>query len=284
MNKAECIAWVESHLEVKYATANGAYAAGRKISVVGALNHSVGCAQPSVDVFFSLMNKSSCGWGVNALIGDFHLGDGRILLTMPYDARPWGCGSGSKGSWNNSHIQWEVCEPAGHTYAGGTMIGYDVVKNQVYFDRMWKMLVAWNVFIAVKFGFSPDKIVDHAESNKAGYGSNHGDMGHWLPKHGKSMTALRNEVIAILNNTEEDNTVEAYDNFKKNMATYRNELRDNDKGTWSDEATKWAVENGLFAGNGSTIAGEPNFMWEDMLTREQAAQILYNFAKLMGKV
>ena len=176
-----------------------AYTAGRKINPDGCVNHSVGCAQPAADVFYKNMNKASCGWGVNAILGDFHKGDGRILITLPLDARPWGCGAGSKGSWNNSRIQWEVCEPAGHTYAGGTMIGYDVAKNQVYFDRMWKMLVAWNVYIRQKFGYPVANIADHAESYKAGMGSGHADMGHWLPKHGKSMDKLRAEVQQILN-------------------------------------------------------------------------------------
>lgn len=285
MTKSECIAWVESHMEVRYATSNGAYQSGRKINPQGSVNHSVGCAQPSADVFFNLMNKSSAGWGVNAILGDFHKGDGRILVVLPLDARPWGCGSGSKGSWNDTKVQWEVCEPAGHTYAGGTMIGYDVAKNQTYFDRMWKMLVSWNVYLVVKFGYSIDGISDHAESYRAGYGSNHADMGQWLPKHGKSMDALRQEVQAILNNTEmEDDEDMDVARFEELWHEMRKGLQDNDCSTYSAEARQWAVANGLIAGNGTTINGEPNCMWADMLTREQFVTVLYRFAQLMGKV
>lgn len=285
MTKNECIAWVESHMEVKYATSNGAYQSGRKINPQGCVNHSVGCAQPSADVFFNLMNKSSAGWGVNAILGDFHKGDGRILVVLPLDARPWGCGSGSKGSWNNTKIQWEVCEPAGHTYAGGTMIGYDVSKNQTFFDRMWKMLVSWNVYLVDKFGYSIDGISDHAESYKAGYGSNHADMGQWLPKHGKSMDALRQEVQAILNNTEtEDDEDMDVTRFEELWHEMRKGLQDNDCSAYSAEARQWSVANGLIAGNGTTINGEPNCMWADMLTREQFVTVLYRFAQLMGKV
>ena len=122
MTVQECIQYVESHLEIRPATDNGAYTSGRTIRPAGCVNHSVGCAQPSVDVFFNAMNKSSAGWGVNALLGDFHKGEGRIVLTLQWNGRPWGCGSGSKGSWNNTKVQWEICEPAGHTYAGGTMV------------------------------------------------------------------------------------------------------------------------------------------------------------------
>lgn len=352
MTVSECIAWVESHMEVKYATSNGAYQAGRKINPQGCVNHSVGCAQPSVDVFFNIMNKSSAGWGVNALLGDFHKGDGRIMVVLPLNARPWGCGAGKNGSWNNSKIQWEVCEPAGHTYAGGTMIAYDVAKNQVYFDRMWKMLVAWNVYLVHKFGYDINGISDHAESYRAGYGSNHSDMGQWLPKHGKSMTALRQEVEAILNGSsipeatvnyqgqvtandglncrtapvsgdvimtyphgtvvsiikeqsgwgytgvgwvslayiekiytpteteDDDMDVKRFEELWQEM---RKGLQDNDTGTYSAEARQWATSNGLIAGNGTEINGEPNCMWQDLLTREQFVTVLYRFAQLMGK-
>lgn len=281
MTVSECIAWVESHMEVKYATSNGAYQAGRKINPQGCVNHSVGCAQPSVDVFFNLMNKSSAGWGVNALLGDFHKGDGRILVVLPLDARPWGCGSGSKGSWNNTKVQWEVCEPAGHTYAGGTMIAYDVAKNQVYFNRMWKMLVAWNVYLVKKFGYDINGISDHAESYRAGYGSNHSDMGQWLPKHGKSMDALRQEVQTILNGSEDDDM--DVKRFEELFLEMRKGLQDNDAGTYSNEARNWATSSGLIAGNGTEINGEPNCMWQDFLTREQFVTVLYRFAQMMGK-
>ena len=280
---AECIAYVESHLEVRPATRNGAFRSGRSINPTGAVNHSVGCAQPSVEVFFRLMNDEAAGWGVNAILGDFHKGEGRIILALDIEARPWGCGSGKKGSWNNTKVQWEVCEPAGHTYAGGTMIGYDVEKNAGYFERMWKMLVAWNVYCVVKLGYPVSGISDHAESYRAGYGSNHSDMGHWLPKHGKSMSALRAEVQAILDNENKEETEMSFEQFKEFWLLLRAELQDNDKGNWSEEAREWAIQNGLIAGNGTEINGEPNYMWQDMLTREQFVTVLFRFAQLMGK-
>lgn len=282
MTVQECVRYVESHLEIRYATSNGAYTSGRKIKPQGAVNHSVGCAQPNPDVFFNSMNKPSAGWGVTALIGDFHKGEGRIILTLPYDARPWGCGAGSKGSWNNTKIQWEICEPAGHTYAGGTMIGYDVAKNQTYFDRMWKMVVAWNVYIIKKFGYPVSGISDHAESYRAGYGSNHSDVGQWWPKHGKSMDALRKEVEAILK-MEDDEDMDV-NRFNELWTELRKTLQDNDASTYSEEARQWATDSGLIAGNGTTINGQPNYMWADVLTREQFVTVLYRFAQMIGKV
>lgn len=70
--------------------------------------------------------------------------------------------------------------------------------------------------------------------------------------------------------------------FKVAMSEFRGELRDNDSGGWSKEARDWCVSVGLFAGNGTTDGGEANMMWEDFLTREQAAQLFYRFAKTHG--
>mgnify|MGYP006922429214 CR=1 FL=1 len=50
-------------------------------------------------------------------------------------------------------------------------------------------------------------------------------------------------------------------------------------GQWSKEAREYAVSTGLFAGSGTTPDGQPNYMWEDLLTREQVAQLFYRFAQ-----
>lgn len=81
----------------------------------------------------------------------------------------------------------------------------------------------------------------------------------------------------------EDDEV-SYEQWKEYMSQYRRELQDNDKGSWSQEAREWAARVGLFAGNGTTVDGEPNMMWQDFLTREQAAQIFYRFAQKNGLV
>lgn len=268
-------------MEIRYATRNGAYRAGRTITPIGCVNHSIGVAQPSVEVIFNGMNSTDAIWGVNAILGDFHLGEGKILVTLKDYTRPWGCASGNKGSWNNSKIQWEVCEPEGHNYKYGQMIGYDVEKNQAYFDRMWKMLVAWNVYMIDKYGYSVSGISDHAEAYNAGYGSNHSDMGQWLPKHGKSMDALRREVQAILNNKEDDKM--SIKDFIDFMNQYRDELQDNDADEYSKEAREWAISTGLIKGSGVDENGDPNNMWKDFLTREQFITVLYRFAKHIGK-
>lgn len=41
-------------------------------------------------------------------------------------------------------------------------------------------------------------------------------------------------------------------------------------------------KNGIFTGAGAGPDGKTNFMWEDLMTREQAAQMLLRFAKFAG--
>lgn len=78
---------------------------------------------------------------------------------------------------------------------------------------------------------------------------------------------------------DEDMTLET---FKKLMNEYRTELRDNDCGSWSKEAREWAIATGLFAGGDPLPDGTPNYMWTDMPSREQIAQLFYRFAQRNG--
>ena len=245
---------IESIIEVRYATNNRCYQSGSTINPDGSVTHSIGVAQPSVDVMFNAMNTSSAGWGVNILMNNE-----RIVLVMPWNRRPWGCGSGSRGSYNNTKFQFEICEPAGHTYAGGTMIGYDVAKNQKWFDGMWDLLVKLHVYLCVKFGNTSAGMVDHAESYRQGYGSNHADVGHWLPKHGKSMTILRNEVQAIL----DDNT-----DVDKKEPEYP--VPDNTPDSWAKDAVDNAVRLGLLLGDDTG-----NYMLHKECSRQEMVVFLY---------
>ena len=66
--------------------------------------------------------------------------------------------------------------------------------------------------------------------------------------------------------------------FKELWREMRKDLQDNDSGQWSAEAREWAVSSGLIQGSGGD-----NYMWEDLLTREQMVTLLYRFAQMMGK-
>lgn len=70
--------------------------------------------------------------------------------------------------------------------------------------------------------------------------------------------------------------------FEELWLEMRKASQDNDSSVYSQDARQWAVDNGLIQGSGKTADGESNYMWEDVLTREQMVTVLYRFARLTG--
>jgi hypothetical protein len=52
---------------------------------------------------------------------------------MPWDYRPWGCGSGKNGSCNNGWIQFEICE--------------DNLNDVNYFNKVYKEACLLTAFL-----------------------------------------------------------------------------------------------------------------------------------------
>lgn len=86
------------------------------------------------------------------------------------------------------------------------------------------------------------------------------------------------------NADKEVDEIVSHEEWMEHWRELRKSLQDNDSSAYSEDARKWAQEVGLIAGNGTEANGEPNCMWEDVLTREQFVTVLYRFAKLIGKV
>ena len=91
-------------------------------------------------------------------------------------------------------------------------------------------------------------------------------------------------IVGTYNNIieeDEDMTVERFEELFLQMR--KEKLQDNDSSTWSKEAREWAVSTGLIKGSGYAEDGQPNGMWEDLMTREQLVTVLYRFAQMMGR-
>lgn len=80
---------------------------------------------------------------------------------------------------------------------------------------------------------------------------------------------------------DEDMTQEKFNEmFSVAMTAYRKSLQDNDAGSWSEADRKWAIESGLFKGSGTASDGKPNYMWEDLVTRESMAALLHRLYEM----
>jgi hypothetical protein len=101
--------------------------------------------------------------------------------------------------------------------------------------------------------------------------------GDFLYSHMGSIAAAVNEKLKGNDIKMDEKT------FEQLLNEYRATLKDNEADTYSEEARDWAVSTGLIKGSGVDETGEPNYMWQDFLTREQLVTVLYRFAKSIGK-
>lgn len=193
------------------------YQGTRKMDVKGVLWHSTGANNPTLRRYvqpgaddpnyanlMALLGKNNNGndWnhtsvqaGLNCWIGKLADGSVTTVQTMPWNYRPWGCGSGSKGSCNNGWIQFEICE--------------DGLADADYFNKVYKEACEITAYLCKLYNIDPHgtvlvngvkvpTILCHADSCRLELGSNHGDVLHWFPKFGKSMETARNDVAALL--------------------------------------------------------------------------------------
>ena len=277
-----------------YLTNSPCYKTKRNIKVSGLMLHSVGCPQPNAQVFIKNWNTSSCKVGVHAFADTTGVYETLPCRETPGIAhRAWHCGSGSKGSFNNSHISLEMTEPSCIKYVGGsTFTCSDIPKAQEHVRKTTQIAIEYFAMLCIYHNLDPlgkNVIVSHKEGHDLGYASGHNDPSHlWDQLHmNYTMDNFRQDVYQKVQelkygvNNEEDDNMDVK-TFEKLFNEYRMTLRDNDHSKYSEEAMKWALETGIIQGNG-TINGEPNTMAQDFMTREQLVTVLYRFAKLIGK-
>ena len=161
-------------------TKNPCYTAGRKITVKGLMLHSVGCPQPKASVFINNWNSPSYD---SACVHGFIDGnDGTVYQTLPWNHRGWHCGSGSRGSGNNTHIGVEMCEPACIRYTSGSNFTCsDLSTARAVAKRTYEAAVELFAMLCKQYNLNPTAdgvIVSHREGHSRGIASNHGDPEH----------------------------------------------------------------------------------------------------------
>lgn len=70
----------------------------------------------------------------------------------------------------------------GHTYQNGKMVGYDVEKNEAYFQDIYRNAVELSAMLCRQYRLDPMEpgvILDHAGGHALGIASNHSDVGQW---------------------------------------------------------------------------------------------------------
>ena len=171
-------------------TRNPCYTAGRKITVKGLMLHSVGCPQPKASAFISSWNSPA--HDTSCVHGFIDGNDGTVYQTLPWNHRGWHCGSGNKGSGNNTHIGVEMCEPACIRYtAGSNFTCSDMAEAKAVAERTYEAAVELFAMLCKKYGLDPladGAIISHREGHSRGIASNHGDPEHLWAQLGMGYT------------------------------------------------------------------------------------------------
>lgn len=163
--------------------------------------HSVGCPQPSAQVFVNSWNSADKSACVHAFI-DANTGD--VYQTLPWEYRGWHCESGPNGSGNNTHIGVEMCEPACIRYTGGARFTCSNVEEaRAAVRRTYESAVQLFAELCERFRLDPladGVILSHEEGHKRGIASNHGDPVHlWNQLNmGYTMDGFRKAVKAAM--------------------------------------------------------------------------------------
>ena len=185
---------------------NPCFKTGRSIVPKGIMVHSTGANNPTLkryvgpddgllgkNLYNNHWNQDKPGCVLSACMLHRQAGDGSIATyqTLPWNHRGWHSASGAKGSANDTHISFEICE--------------DDLTDGAYFAKVYKEAVELCAYLCNQYGLTEKNIICHSEGYKQGVASNHGDVMHWFPKHGKSMDTFRAEVKALLaTDTKED--------------------------------------------------------------------------------
>ena len=179
-------------------TENPCFKAGRKIQVKGLMLHSVGCPQPSAEVFVHRWNNAA---SARACVHAFIDGNtGKVYQTLPWNHRAWHCG----GSGNNTHIGVEMCEPGCIKYTGGASFTCsDRESALATVKRTYDTAVELFAYLCKQFNLDPlanGVIVSHKEGHDRGIASGHADPEHlWSGlQSGYTMDGFRKDVGAAM--------------------------------------------------------------------------------------
>lgn len=185
-------------------TQNDCYKAGRTITPQGVMVHSTGANNPKLSRYVpgsgeigyntggNHWDMSGTGACVHAFIGKLADGSVGVVQTLPWNRRGWHCGKGAKGSANDTHISFEICE--------------DGLQDTGYFEAVYQAAVELTADLCKQYGLDPQRagvVICHSEGQTRGIASNHADVMHWFPKFGKNMDTFRADVARVMEGEDE---------------------------------------------------------------------------------
>lgn len=197
-------------------THNDCYKSGRTITPRGVMVHSTGANNPNLRRYVpgneiigyntgnNHWDMPGTGACVHAFVGKLADGSVGVVQTLPFTMRGWHCGKGSRGSANDTHIAFEICE--------------DNLTDEHYFEAVYQAAVKLTADLCKQYDLNPTGdgvVLCHSEGHTRGVASNHADVMHWFPKFRKSMDIFRADVARAMKG-EDEMTQEQFDAMLEN--------------------------------------------------------------------
>ena len=249
-------------------TQNDCYKAGRTIVPKGVMVHSTGANNPRVARY--VPGNDILGWNtgnndwdrpgltkcVHAFLGKIADGSIATVQTLPWNHRGWH----AVGAANNTHIGFEICE--------------DGLTDASYFNAVYREAVELTAWLCKEYALDPladGVVICHSEGYRRGVASNHADVLHWFPIHGKSMDDFRADVAALIREEDEDMS---YEQWKQYMDRYRADLAAQAADPWAVPFIAQAIDAGLMTDVDGSIERP-----RDFVTREELATVAAALSK-----
>lgn len=187
--------------------ADSRYTTFQQRGPLGGMLHSVGCAQPSAQVFINGWNNEN--YTYSCVHGVIDANTGTAYQLLPWNYRGWHGG----GSSNNTHIGVEMCESkhiryltVGESgYAPGKFVVLDAAKAKADCTRAYVTAVELFAMLALLYKWNVDTaIVSHYEGGQQGIASGHGDPEHYWKGLGMPYT-MNGFRAAVKAKMEEEN-------------------------------------------------------------------------------
>ncbi len=162
---------------------------------------------------------------VHAFVGKFSDGQAGVVQTLPFTMRGWHSGSGKKGSAQNTHIGFEICE--------------DGLDDPEYFRAVYREAVELTAMLCKEYSLDPladGVVICHQEGYRRGLASNHKDVLHWFPRHGKTMDDFRADVARAMKGEDDEMS---YEQFKEYMDRYEKERAALPAPAWAEKTGEW---------------------------------------------
>lgn len=231
-------------------TQNDCYKAGRTIMPKGVMVHSTGANNPKLSRYVpgndqigrntggNHWDMPGTGACVHAFIGKLADGSVGVVQTLPFTMRGWHCAKGPKGSANDTHVSFEICE--------------DGLQDASYFSAVYQAAVELTADLCKSYGLNPEAdgvVICHSEGHARGIASNHADVMHWFPRFGKNMDIFRADVARMMEGvddmTEEQVRAIVRDEYSKIEAEQAALPAD----SWAQAGLKEAKANGITDGS-----------------------------------